>query len=218
MTCTHCVGAGAVFNDRAARRSLSRYRKRGPARTTRWLLEALVEPGVEGLTVLDVGGGVGAIQHELLDAGAARAVGVDASPAYLEAARNEARRRGHQDRSEQHLGDFVDRARDLPDADLVTLDRVLCCYPDVETLVDASASKARRAWAVVFPRDTWWVRALLTVPNAWMRLTRNPFRVFAHPTPVVDRAARRQGLELDVTRRSLFWQVAVYRRPAAAHG
>src|SRR4051794_7868580 len=95
MTNCGCQGVGQMFGERTARRDLRRYRKRGPSRPTRLLLEALHREGIEHATVLDIGGGIGVIQHELLDAGAELAIGVEASTAYLRAAREEAERRGH---------------------------------------------------------------------------------------------------------------------------
>ncbi|UCC73007.1 MAG: methyltransferase domain-containing protein [Gemmatimonadota bacterium] len=82
---------------------------------------------MEGATLLDIGGGVGVIQHELLDAGARGATGVEAVPRYLAAARGEAERRGHAERVDLVLGDFVELAGAIEPADMVTLDRVICC-------------------------------------------------------------------------------------------
>ena len=94
MSGSCCQGVDEVFGEKTAQRDLRRYRERGPSRQTRVLLDAIRGQGVERATVLDIGGGVGAIQHELLAAGAARATAVDASTAYLRAARGEAERRG----------------------------------------------------------------------------------------------------------------------------
>jgi predicted RNA methylase len=98
MTSCCCQGVDEMFGERTARHDLRRYRTRGPSKPTRMLLEALRREGIEHATVLDVGGGIGAIQQELLDAGAERATSVEASVAYVRAARDEAERRGHADR------------------------------------------------------------------------------------------------------------------------
>ncbi len=121
----HCEGVEAFFDRRMAARQLEQYRRRGPLRSTRLLLEALKAQGVEGLTLLDIGGGVGAVQHELLKAGAAKAVSVDAASAYLEVAKHESERRGLAERVTYHHGDFVALAESLEPADVVTLDRVI---------------------------------------------------------------------------------------------
>ena len=149
-----CCGHQEAFGEKTAKRDLRRYRRKGPRKTTRQLLDALRERGLDHASVLDIGGGVGVIEHELLDRGASRAQAVDASRAYLRAAREEAERRGHADRLEQHAGDFVELADTVEPADVVTLDRVICCYPEVDALVSLSAAHARRAYGVVYPRDT----------------------------------------------------------------
>ena len=158
MSCCQCQGIQSLFGERIARHDLKRYRRKGPLETTRILLEALVEAGVEGATLLDIGGGVGAISNGLLIAGAARATVVDASPAYLRTAQAEAERQSHRDRITYRSGDFVALAREIAPADVVTLDRVICCYDDMEALVSASAEKAGRLYGVVYPRDAWWNR------------------------------------------------------------
>ena len=213
MTGCCCQGAKEVFDERMARRELRRYRRRGPSKPTRTLLEALSREGVAGATLLDIGGGVGAIQHELVAAGAARVVGVDASPAYLRVAREEAARRGHDDRVSYRAGDFVALADEVVPADVVTLDRVICCYADMESLVGRSAERARRLYGLVYPRDTWWVRAGLRVVNLMLRLRGSAFRAYAHPSGAVDAAARRSGLERRLVRRvGAVWQVVLYAR------
>ena len=176
------------------------------------LLDALRLAGVRDATVLDVGGGVGVIHHELLDAGAASAVHVDAASHYLDAARAEAERRGHADRVAFRYGDFVAVAPSLPAADVVTLDRVLCCYHDMGALVAASASHAARLYGLVYPRDHVLVRLGAPLINLVMRLRRSSFRVFVHPTPEVDRAVRDAGLAPRWRATTLFWQVVVYGR------
>jgi Methyltransferase small domain len=78
---------GDFYNARLAASDLKRYREKGPRPWTRALVESLKAEGVEGATLLDIGGGVGVISHELLAAGASSATCVDASAAYLASAR-----------------------------------------------------------------------------------------------------------------------------------
>lgn len=168
--------------------------------------------GIEGASVLDIGGGVGAIPHRLLRSGARRATEVDASGAYLRAARDEAERQGHMDRIDFRHGDFVELAPDIAQHDVVTLDRAICCYGDMPALVSASADRAGRLYGVVLPRDAWWNHMGIFLVNAGLRLFRSSFRVFVHPTEAVERRLREQGLERIFRRRRLVWQVAVYAR------
>ena len=209
-----CQGVDEVFGEKTAQRDLRRYRKRGPSRQTRVLLDAIRREGVEQASVLDIGGGVGAIQQELLAAGAAHATAVDASPAYLRAARGEAERRGTVARVTFRSGDFVALAEAVEPADVVTLDRVICCYPDMESLVGGSADRARRVYGLVYPQDAWWVRLGIRAGNLMLRLGRRAFRAHAHRTVAVDAVARAHGLEPALRRRvGPIWQVALYTRP-----
>ena len=213
MTSCCCQGVDEMFGERAARHDLRRYRRRGPSKPTRLLLEALRREGIQDATVLDIGGGVGAIQQELLDAGAARATNVEASAAYLRAAREEAERRGHAPRITYHAGDFVAIADRVEPADVVTLDRVICCYPDMEALVGRSAARAQRLYGLVYPRDTWWVGLGIRASNLFMRLARRTFRVHRHRTSAVDAVARAHGLTARFARPvGPVWQVALYAR------
>jgi hypothetical protein len=147
-------------------------------------------------------------RRTVLRAGAHQATLVDAAIAYTDVAQAEAVRLGHADRLDARHGDFVALADDLVPADLVTLDRVICCYPDMPALVGRSAALARRAYGLVYPRDGWWVRPTLALVNLAYRLRRRSFRVFAHPSAAVDAvcAARSRPRTRSTT---LVWQVVV---------
>jgi Methyltransferase domain len=213
MTSCQCHGIERFFSDRVARRELKRYRRRGPLRTTRLLVEALEREGIRDLTLLDIGGGIGAIQHELLEAGASRATDVDGSIAYLRAAREESERRGSAGRVDYHHGDFVELAPSIEAADIVTLDRVICCYDDVRSLVALSAARAQRLYGLVYPREALWIRAGFTVINWVMRLRRSPFRVFVHSSATVEETLRAEGFDRRFYRHGgPMWRVAVYVR------
>ena len=212
MNCCQCQGIEEVFSQGYVTKELSRYRLKGPIKTTRMLIEAIKEAGVDGLTLLDIGGGVGAVQHELLEAGVKDATDVDASKAYIQAARAESQRRGLAERVSYHYGNFVDLAKDIDSADIVTLDRVICCYNDMEKLVSLSAGRARKLYGVVYPRDTWWIKIGLAVGNLLSRLQRSPYRAFAHPTQAVEALVNSLGLKRSSYRQTLVWQVVVYSR------
>ena len=217
MSCTaHCCAIDATFDRRVAERELRRYRRKGPNRSTRALVAAIREAGVAEASVLDVGGGVGAVTHELLAGGAARATLVDASASYLAAAREEAERRQTTAQIEVRQGDFVALAAEVPPADVVTLDRVICCYPDMESLVAASAGHARRLYGAVYPRDGWWIRLAASTMNMACRLRRTAFRGYIFSNAAIDAAVRRAGLTPRSRRRGLVWVVALYERSATS--
>lgn len=212
MTCPHCLAADDVFGMKMARADLKAYKKDGPAKTTRQLLEALRSLGVADASLLDIGGGVGVIQHELMAAGLGHSTDVDASSAYIKVAHEEAEKRGYADRATYHHGDFVGLADALEPADIVTLDRAICCYPDVHALVTKSAQKAERIYAAVFPRDDWWLRLGMPLFNLMFKLRNNPFRVYVHDDRLINRLITEQGLRKTLHHRGFFWQVVVYTR------
>ena len=213
MACKQCQGIEEFFDEKEADKDLAAYRKKGPAKTTRMLVDAIAAQGVNGGSLLDIGGGVGAIQNELLKAGVETAVSIDASSAYERVAAQEAERQGHTDRISRHHGDFVDIAPHLGEADIVTLDRVICCYHDVQKLVGLSSQKAKRLYAVVFPRENLLSKLGFGVFNMYFRLRRSPFRIFVHPTSVVEALVEANGLRRQSYRKTLIWQVVVYARP-----
>ena len=212
MKCSQCQGIERLFDAKMAAKELKGYRRKGPSRATHMLIEALKAQGVEGLTLLDIGGGVGAIQHEMLDAGVSSATSVEAAPAYVEAAKAEAQRRGHGDRVTYHFGDFVDLAPQIQPADIVTLDAVICCYHDMEALVGLSSQRARKLYGLVYPPDTWWAKLGVGVFNFFYWARRRRFRAYVHPTQAVDAIVRGNGFQRRFYGRTPVWQVVVYGR------
>jgi magnesium-protoporphyrin O-methyltransferase len=212
MTCCQCQGIEAHFGQKEANKKLEQYHQKGPLKTTQLLIDALKAEGVEGMTLLDIGGGIGVIQHELLEAGVTSAVSVEASSAYAQAARAETERRGHQARVTSYAGNFTDLATHIRPADIVTLDRVICCYHDMPSLVELSAARAGQLYGLVYPRDTWWVKLGLALENCFHWLRREHFRVFAHSTKTVEALLGRQGLKQCFYQQAGSWQIVIYRR------
>jgi hypothetical protein len=209
-------GCPNTFDAKAAENDLKRYRKEGPAASTKALIDAITKEGVQGATLLDIGGGIGAITLELLNAGAASAESIDATEAYATTARDEAARRGLADRTRVRVGDFVVLAAEFEPADVVTLDKVVCCYPNMPALLGRAGERARRIVGLVYPRDTWWNRVGARVIAVWGWLTRDPTRWHLHPTTQVDAVLRAAGFERRDVSRDLIWQIVLYRRTRAA--
>ena len=151
--CIRYCAAEAQFDHKVAERDLRRYRRRGADATTRLILAELRRWPLEGRQLLHVGGGIGVISAELAGAGLASVTVVEASPAYLQVARREIGTRYESRPAKFVLGDFARIAAVLPDADVVTLDRVVCCYPDSEALLRGAADRARRLLAFTYPSD-----------------------------------------------------------------
>ena len=212
MPCNCCEITDHAFTEAEARAEVRDYRKRGPASQTKLMLEAIRSLGLKDAAVLDVGGGIGTIYHELLEDVAREATHVDASSAYLKVATEEAKRRGHSERVKFIHADFTDVASDLPKADVVTLDRVVCCYPDFRGLLKAAAEKSRHAIALTYPRETWYMRIGIAVANFFQRLRNDPFRAFLHPIHEMESLLNSEGLRKISVRRLFVWEMALYQR------
>ena len=214
MPCNCCEITDNAFSSEEAKSELKRYRRKGPANQTKLILSAIHSLGLKNADLLDIGGGIGVIHHELLGEVAAKAIHVDASSAYLNEARKEASQRGHGNLVQFIHADFTDAAPDIPPVDIVTLDRVVCCYPDFRRLLTAAAEHGRHAIAMTYPRETWYLRLALRVLNFVQRLRRDPFRVFLHPVSEMDSLLERKGFKRVTLRRLFVWEMALYQRSA----
>lgn len=168
---------------------------------------------VRGASVLEIGGGVGAIELELLAAGAERATCVELAATYEEEADALARERHVEDRVERRVADFVAEAGTFEPHDVVVMHRVVCCYPDADAMVGAGADRARRRLLLTYPQERRVFRAAIALVNALMRLRGSSFQVYVHPRARIDAAAAAHGLALAERRRhGVVWESAAYAR------
>ena len=205
-------GYTRLFSKRTARRDAKRYRRNGLDEMGEEMVDFLRERGVEGASVLEIGGGVGAVQLELLKAGAARTTNLELSPEYEEAAGELARELGVEGRVERRLGDVVQEPDLAGGADAVVMHRVVCCYPDYDALVGAASERAQRYLVMSFPRPRRAVRVLFGALNAGARLLRWEYRMWLHPPEALIAVAERRGLRLAEESRGRLWQVAALER------
>jgi magnesium-protoporphyrin O-methyltransferase len=217
MGCGYCTfgdSAERQFDAAKVASELSKYRRKGPGPTTWRLRDGLTSAGLRQGTLLDIGGGLGTLSLELLDAGFSAAVVVDASSAYLTAAREEAARRGRFESMQFVHGDFVDVGGGLAPAGAVTLDRVVCCYPSYRPLLEQALRLAEHAFAFSYPRDRWFVRLGIWWENALRRRRGSRFRTVVHPPAEMIRMIERAGFTLVNSRRTLAWSCDVFvKRP-----
>jgi len=212
MNCCHLEGIEMQFDRKKAFQKLKKYRQDGPQKTTRMLVAALQAIGVQDLTLLDIGGGIGAIQHELIKSGVRQATNLEAASGYLEACQIEAERQGHAGKIQHIHGDFANM-EDVPSADIVTLERVICCYPDMPRLVTQSCVKSKGLLGLVYPHEAWWVKlGMDVIYNLVFKLSRNPFRVYLHSSKEVDALVRNHGFVHRYFQITGPWQVLVYQR------
>ena len=111
-----------------------------------------------------------------------------------------------------HFGDIAALDGGPRSADVVTLDRVICCYHDMPRLVKLSAQHARHIFGAVYPSGTIWMRVGIRVINLIMRIKRSPFRTFHHDPVEIDAMLRSTGLRRRQVQRRLGWEVVVYER------
>ena len=184
------------FDAQHAEADLSRYRKHGSDPTTRRLADALRAMGVSGASLLDIGSGIGVLTLELLQAGARKATLIDASQAALTVARAEAERRGFTTALEFMPGDFTDLAGAIPEADIALLDRVVCCYPEYQALLEGAARRSARAVALSYPRARWFVKAGVAIENLMRRVRKRAFRTFVHSPELMAGVLQQAGFRL----------------------
>jgi SAM-dependent methyltransferase len=188
------------------------------AKVTASLLDAITEAGVTERTVLDVGCGIGDLAIEIVARGAASGTGYDLSPKAIDEARRLAASRGVGERMRFEVGDGAQL--DLPAADIVVINRVVCCYPDTENLLDHTLGAARGVFAITAPVSSgpigWWNRLWSALENVGYRLRPTKydgFRVFIHDLDRIDERIRAAGFRR--TRhehRRIVWDLAVYTR------
>ncbi|HJS30089.1 MAG TPA: methyltransferase domain-containing protein [Anaerolineales bacterium] len=213
MTCPQCSAIEEVFDRENAEKELKAYRKKGPQKVEKILIDALKDAGVDGRSLIDIGGGIGAVPMELLEAGVLSVTSVEASSSYIAASKAEFERKGLLGKARYLYGDFVGLASQVGEADIVTLVRSICCYPDYTALVALSSDRARGLYGLVYPRDTWWVRAAFRVfQPIYTLFSRNSFQFFVHSTDGVEAILQDRGFDRRFFRTSGIWQVAVYGR------
>jgi magnesium-protoporphyrin O-methyltransferase len=200
------------FGAARAERDLATYRAAGPGRTTRGLLAGIAATGARPSTLLDIGSGIGTMSFELLDAGATGTTCVDMSPAFAKFGQMEAVRRGVAERITWRTADFVTVAPGLPPAELVILDRVVCCYPAFDVLLQQAADHAEVLLAI--SKDRWYVRMAFAAENLARKLQRRTFRAFVHSPAKMDAMLARAGFRREVGDATLMWQMDIYRRAA----
>jgi len=214
--CCSPKGYRWLFSERSARGEAKRYRRKGLDSTSRRIVDFIKRQGVENRTVLEVGGGIGAIQIELLKAGAARATSIELTPTYEEVAAGLVREAGLTDRIDRKVMDFVDASAQLEAADVVIMNRVICCYPDMPRLAGAAAERTRELLVMSYPKEAWWTKIGLKLGNSALRATRREFQVFLHPPRDIIAVSEGHGLRTVLNQTGAFWTVAALTRSARA--
>jgi magnesium-protoporphyrin O-methyltransferase len=201
-----------MFGARFARRMAAGYRRRGLDKTAQAIVDLVTQGGVQGATVLEIGGGVGEIQLELLRRGAASATNLELSPGYEAEASALIEEAGVGGRVQRRLVDVAMDPAAVEPADIVVLHRVVCCYPDVAKLLGAAADHARHQLVFSHPPRNLLSRAVVGTQNLLFRMVGRDFRTFAHPPDAMLAVLAEHGLQRRGSHSGRVWQVAAVAR------
>lgn len=211
-SCCDPRGCDGFFTERMAHRAANRYRENGLDRTARRLVTFLEREGVTEATVLEIGGGVGEVQIELLRLGAAHALNLELSAAYEDDAARLLHEAGVGDRAHRRIHDIAADPDGVASADVVVLNRVVCCYPDYERLLGAAADHAKRLLVFSYPPRNAISRFLIGLQNLTFKLRGKEFRAFVHPPEAMFDVLEKRGFHRAYAHDPVVWHVAGFAR------
>jgi magnesium-protoporphyrin O-methyltransferase len=201
-----------MFKPRKARGTLRRYRKKGLDMLEREMVSIASAQSLTGARILEIGGGIGTIQAELLAAGASSGEIVELVSAYEPYARELAQDKGIESRSTFRVADVLEHPESVAPADIVVLNRVVCCSPEGVRLTAVAGKLAGRMLLVIYPRDRALVRLGMRLMNGMFGLMGRSFSVFLHTPSALCAAAQAEGLSGGETSRTFAWEFTAFRR------
>lgn len=210
--CCTVNGLDKAFDQTQANRDVEEYTTTGLDETAQMLLDFFREKGLSGMTLLEIGCGVGSLLLELLKTGAEKGMGVDASPPYIQAAKGLAEKLQPRPAVEYLVMDFALQPDEVEEADIVLMHRVVCCYPQMVELVVPAAQHALKFLALSYPRDLWWVRLRIALENIFYRMLRREYRAFVHSPAQIQTTIIAQGFQPVRQDLSGEWHVDIYQR------
>jgi len=213
MTCKHCCGANDFFDLKGAEKKLRQYKKKGPDKVTSRLIEFFrAEYDFHDKSLLDIGGGVGAIQWEFLRKGGKATINVDASNGYQVVAKDYAYELGFAEKVNFVFGDFVEKSSEVMETDFVTMDKVLCCYPDYQSLLENAIKKCRKSIMISYPLGGFLAKFYAKVENLYFAFKKNPFRTYIHSPQKIEGFIANHGFEITKKSISFPWHVQLYKK------
>jgi magnesium-protoporphyrin O-methyltransferase len=201
------------FDAKVAKR-LAQCQDPGLVAVSERLRDALLSLDPTGRTVLELGCGRGGLLLRLVQAGAARAAGVDLSSASIDEARNRFEQAQLSERAHLSVGDAA--RVPLEPHDWVILDRVICCYPDVERLLANTLPAARQIYAFTVPTSRGWRGVIARLDerfeNAWNTMRGRPCPGYVHDLDLIEERLAIAGFRLRHRDRQRLWHIAIYER------
>ena len=206
----HCCGADLFFDKKTAEKEHRQYQKNGPARVTAKIIQQLENQGVEGKSLIDVGGGIGALQWWFLSEGGAKTSDIDASSGYLNHTKNYAKEKGWESKTDFILGDCTDNYQKLSDPDFITLDKVVCCYPNYREILESTCKKSRSHISLTYPMDGIISQIVRSFVGITFLLKKNPFRPYIHSVANIRGIFAEQGYKRIAHDMAFPWHVETY--------
>jgi 2-polyprenyl-3-methyl-5-hydroxy-6-metoxy-1,4-benzoquinol methylase len=212
----HCCAVPCNDTNRLFSRLAGFYRWRfrvfGFEKTQKQLLRGILDAGVEHASIMEVGCGAGHLHRRLLEQGATSAIGVDISENMLNQARQLSADSALTERTRYHQGDYADLAGGLDDTDITVMDKVVCCYPDPERLLNAALPKTRHLIALTYPRDRLYTRFGIAVAAKLLKLFGSDFRPYVHNPEDIRHWITQHGFTPLSFDNVFAWQTEVYQR------
>jgi 2-polyprenyl-3-methyl-5-hydroxy-6-metoxy-1,4-benzoquinol methylase len=212
MTCKHCCDADQFFDLKGAKKEIKKYKRRGTKSATKRLISYLNGFDVKGKTLLDIGGGIGALQWNHLKEGGKSTTDIDASSGYLEIAKGYAMENSWHEKSNFMQGDFYGDIDQISKHDIVTLDKVICCYPDFKVLLQKSMDHCHEILALSFPIGGPVSKSLSFFAKLWLKLKGSTFHPYIHDHREVEALITSGGFELVRSGISFPWRVRLYQK------
>jgi len=212
MTCDHCCGADRFFDLESAKKEMKKYKRNGPKKSTKLLISSLDIYDKDNKTLLDIGGGIGSIQWDFLKHHDTKTTHVDASGGYLNIAKSFAIEMQYEARAKFIKDDIVDAAPQIDEHDFVTMDKVICCYPEYKVLLENALSKCKSVFALSYPLGGPIANLFRGLASVYLYFIKNPFRPYVHPTTKVRSFIEQQGFDMTHHRISFPWIIQTYQR------
>ena len=209
--CPHSKSGGRIFSF-FARNYRKRFTKKGFEPSQKQLIQGLKQVGYQNASLLEVGSGVGYMHQVLLEHGAKTAVGIDLASDMLKEAQAWADEKDLTDQVQYIQGDFIELLDQVTPADITILDKVVCCYPYAELLVNSSTAKTKHVYALTYPRNRWFIRTVVEVMAFFLKLSGSDFRAFVHNPDDIERWVVDAGFKKTFQDKTFIWLTQVYQK------
>jgi magnesium-protoporphyrin O-methyltransferase len=208
----HCCGADLFFDEKIANKEYKTYLKNGPSRVTSKIISQIEKVTIKGKSLVDVGGGIGAIQWWFLQNGGQETVDIDASSGYIKKAQEHANKNNWNNRTQFIMGNCTDVYDQVAPSEFITLDKVICCYPDYEEILEATCGKSKAYVSVSYPMDGLISNAIRALGALFFLLKKNPYRPYVHAVSSIRATFNTHGYERVAHDLAFPWHIETYRK------